>query len=89
MLQPEIDEWVTRRVSQTLRVILREKDRAVDPHVPASVAARFRRVVMDEVNAFADDVRAVLDRAQPDNVLVNGYALDRIDERRQALDEDT
>jgi hypothetical protein len=75
-----------RKKNRLIRVILGTKERLYPDDVCPDDGGAFRKVVLDEVNAFFEQVAEIVDTLQHDRTItVNQLFLDKIDELREEL----
>lgn len=89
--QDPILNLLERKKNRLIRVILGTKERLYDPEDVAHDdpdAAAFRKVVLDEVNDFFEQVTDIICTLQSDRtVVVNQLFLDKLDELKNDLRE--
>lgn len=80
-----INELLARKRNRALAIILSTKERECDDYLPDDAAYKLRKVILDQVNEFAeytaDIIEALTSGAE---IAVNEYYLDRLAE----LDKD-
>lgn len=74
-----------RKKNRMIRVILGTKER-LHPEELCDDGGAFRKVVLDEVNAFFEQVTDIVETLQQDRtIVVNQLFLDKLDEIREEL----
>jgi hypothetical protein len=80
-------ELLNKRRDRALAIILRTKEQETDRYVPMDQSMRLRKVILDQVNAFADfatDVLTSFESGQSE-VVLNDLWLDKLDAIYEAV----
>ena len=79
-------ELLDRKKNRLIRVILGTKERLYPDGVVPDDGGAFRKVVLDEINAFFEQVSDIIDTLQHDrSIVVNQLFLDKLDELREEI----
>lgn len=81
-------EQIAQRTGRTVREILTFKDEYIDPHLPPDLADRFRTLILDSVNALADEV-AFIAEAAADGYIVSPAAVEMIGDLHRRIITDS
>lgn len=80
-------DLLNKRRDRAIAIILRTKEQEVDRYVPMDQSMKMRKVVLDQVNAFADfatDVLTSYEEGQA-GVILNDFWLDKLDQIYDAV----
>jgi hypothetical protein len=79
--QTQVGLLLERKKNRCIRTILGNKERDIDPHIDEETSARFRKVVLDEINGLIEFVKDVIVSApEGQHVVVNDLYLQKIDD---------
>lgn len=79
-------DLLNKRRDRTIAVILRVKDQECDHHLPMDSSLKLRKVVLDQINAFADlAVDVITSLEDNSDVVLNEYWLERLNEIHEAV----
>lgn len=85
MTEDPLVSLLDRKKNKMIRVILGTKERLHPPEL-CDDAGAFRKVVLDEVNSFFEQVTDIIETLQQDRTIaVNQIFLDKLDELRDEL----
>lgn len=74
-----------RRRNKSIAVVLGKKERDLDHFLPRDVSDGFRKVVLDQFNDLHEFTMDVLKSLDTDDVTINDYYLDLIEEIHSEL----
>lgn len=82
----DVRRLVERRRNRVIGNVLGVSDELVRPHVPPEAADALRKVLLDEVNDFAEVVLALLDALDRDSQELNALWLERLERIERIAD---
>lgn len=86
-MQTPLKDLIEKRRDRAIAKILGVKEREIDPHVPAYVSQKLRKVVLDQVNEFADVILDVMGSLDSGEVILNEAYLERLGQIHEAIAE--
>lgn len=79
-------DLIARRRDRAIAAILGVKERECDPHLPAQVSKRLRKVVLDQLNDFTSMIEDLLASMEPEEgVVLNDLWLAKIAEIHEVV----
>lgn len=74
-------DLLSKRRDRAIAIILRTKEQEIDQFVPMDQSLKLRKVVLDQLNSFADLATDLISSLSDNSdVTLNEYWLDKLDE---------
>ncbi len=77
-MQAEVEGILERRKNKVIAKLLGTKEAEIDSHIDPDVARRYRKLILDEINAYHDFALDVMREVDLDNTNINGAALEML-----------
>jgi len=80
-----LQEMLGRRRDRAISIVLGLKEREVDRYLPPASQAKLRKVILDQINEFADFANDVCNSLDTGDVVLNAEYLKKLDAMYDAV----
>jgi hypothetical protein len=87
MFDAHVKELLERQKNKCIRVLLGAKERELDEYLPAEVQVAYRKIVLDQVNAFHEFCVDLFESQSEGTVVVNELFLNKLEEISNGITE--